>query len=219
MGRFLVALLVLLVAAGKAFPSDALDVVTHTRAWRTSHENPILDELLQFLAIPNDANNLSDIRRKAQWIIEAFGRRGIELRLIETGGAPYVFGERRTKDAKRTWLFYCHYDGQSADASRWSGHRPWEPVFRNGRLEDGARIVDRPAAPVDPDWRVYARSASDDASPIVMLLAALDALDAMGRQPAANLKFLFEGDEEQGSPHVFTFVEEHGACSRRTSCS
>lgn len=200
--------------ASDAPTSDAMAVVAQTRQWRESHEHRILDELLEFLAIPNDANNLSDIRRKAEWIIEAFARRGIELRLIETGGAPYVYGESLTPRAQRTWLFYCHYDGQSADPSRWVGHRPWEPVLRNGRLEDGATIVEHPVEHaqenIDPDWRIYARSASDDSSPIVMLLAALDALDAMGTRPRANLKFIFEGDEEQGSPNVFAFAEEHG---------
>jgi acetylornithine deacetylase/succinyl-diaminopimelate desuccinylase-like protein len=196
--------------ASDAPASDAMQVVAGTRAWRESHENRILDELLEFLAIPNDANNLSDIRRKAEWIINAFARRGIELRLIETGGAPYVYGERHTPGAQRTWLFYCHYDGQSVDPSRWVGHRPWEPVFRNGRLEDGATIAERPQENTDPDWRIYARSASDDASPIVMLLAALDAMNAMGTPPGANLKFIFEGDEEKGSPNVFRFAEEHG---------
>jgi len=196
-------------ASGTAV-SDARETVTGTRQWRESHENQVLDELLEFLAIPNDANNLSDIRRKAQWIIDAFARRGIELQLIETHGAPYVYGEHRAPGAQKTWLFYCHYDGQSADPSRWVGHRPWEPVLRNGRLEDGATIVRRPRQNIDPDWRVYARSASDDSSPIVMLLAALDALDAMGKKPRANLKFIFEGDEEKGSPNVFAFAGEHG---------
>ncbi len=219
MRKTLTALCMVVLAVSGAVASgaparDAMQIVTQTRLWRESHENRVLDELLEFLAIPNDANDLGDIRRKAQWIIDAFARRGIQLRLIETGGAPYVYGEHRTPGAQRTWLFYCHYDGQSADPSRWTGHRPWEPVFRNGRLEDGATIVERGLVRsqqnVDPDWRIYARSASDDSSPIVMLLAALDALDAMGEAPGANLKFIFEGDEEKGSPNVFAFAEEHG---------
>jgi len=106
-------------------------------------------------------------------------------------------------------MFYCHYDGQPADPSRWIGHAPWEPVVRDGRLEDGAGIVALPDGPIDPQWRIYARSASDDRGPIVMLLSALDALRAGGIEPTSNIKFLFEGDEEAGSPHMSELARSH----------
>lgn len=186
---------------------DPAAVAAAARDWRQGHERDILAELVEFLAIPNVAADLDNIRRKAAWIVDAFGRRGIDLELLETGGAPYVFGERRVEGADRTLLFYCHYDGQAVDRAAWVGHDPWEPVFRDGRLEDGAGILARsleelPEGTIDPDWRIYSRSASDDSSPIVMILTALDALQAAGIEPRANLKFLFEGDEEAGSPNV-----------------
>ena len=179
------------------------------RAWRQAHESAIVEELLEFLAIPNVATDAPNIHRNARWIVDAFARRGVEMEIVATPGAPWVYGELTTPGATSTLLFYAHYDGQPADPARWIGHTPWEPVFRNGSLDDGAAIVPTPAAPIPPDWRIYARSASDDRSPIVMMLTALDALRDAGISPRANIKFLFEGEEEAGSPNANDFVRQH----------
>jgi hypothetical protein len=52
----------------------------------------------------------------------------------------------------------------------------------------------------DPEWRIYARSASDDKAPIVAILRAVDALRAGNLPLTSNIKFFFEGEEEAGSP-------------------
>jgi acetylornithine deacetylase/succinyl-diaminopimelate desuccinylase-like protein len=80
-------------------------------------------------------------------------------------------------------------------------------------LEDGGRELPSGAwqGPLDPEWRLYGRSASDDKAPIVAMLAALDALRAAGAAPSVNLKFLFEGEEEAGSPHMEALLAAHGA--------
>src|SRR3990172_2458351 len=62
---------------------------------------------------------------------------------------------------------------------------------------------------LDPEARLYARSASDDKSPIIAMLAALDALKAAGVAPSVNLKFFFEGEEEAGSEHVRPLLERN----------
>ena len=72
--------------------------------------------------------------------------------------------------------------------------------MRTAKLEEGGEIVPLPGPgdPVDPEWRVYARGTADDRAPIVALLAALDAVE----DRTANLVLLFEGEEEEGSPHL-----------------
>jgi acetylornithine deacetylase/succinyl-diaminopimelate desuccinylase-like protein len=138
-------------------------------------------------------------------------RRGITARLLATPGAPYVFGELRVAGAATTVLFYAHYDGQPVDPIQWSGHDPYSPILRDAALEAGGRVIAyAEQARFDPDWRIYARSASDDKAPIVALLVALDALQAAGLQPEVNLKFLFEGDEEAGSPNLAWLAREYG---------
>lgn len=207
--------LALEAAAASAAPAaqQAVEsgVVTATRRYREANEQRILDELLEFLSIPNVAADQDNIRANADWLLAAMAERGIDARLLETDGSPYVFGELRVPGARRTLLFYSHYDGQPADPSRWVGHEPWDPVFRAGRLEDGAEIVARPSAAVDPEWRVYARSASDDRSPIVMMFTALDALRDAGIALNSNIKFIFEGDEEAGSPNMAIIAERNAA--------
>src|SRR5207247_9534172 len=91
--------------------------------------------------------------------------------------------------------------GQPCDGVQWSGD-PWAPVSRDRPLEQGGREVPRAAwkPPLDPEWRLYARSASDDKAPIVGLLAALDALKAGGVAPSVNVKLFFECEVAAGSP-------------------
>jgi len=181
------------------------------RAWRAAHEIAIVRELADLLAIPNVASDSANIERNAEAIRALYARRGIATQLLRVPGAPpAVFGERRVPGAARTIVFYAHYDGQPVVPEQWTGE-PWKPVLRDKALRDGGREIgwDTLKAPLDPEWRLYARSASDDKAPIVGLLAALDALAAAGRAPTANLKFFFEGEEEAGSPHLEQILREH----------
>jgi acetylornithine deacetylase/succinyl-diaminopimelate desuccinylase-like protein len=62
---------------------------------------------------------------------------------------------------------------------------------------------------VDPDWRIYGRSASDDKAPIIALMHMLDAWQAAGVPLRNRLKFIFEGDEEAGSTYLPDVMREH----------
>ncbi|MGD8330005.1 MAG: M20/M25/M40 family metallo-hydrolase, partial [Acidobacteriota bacterium] len=204
----------LALGAASAAPMSATqsggdDALAAADSFRRASEHRIVGELMELLRLPNVAADRDAIRANADWIMRALEARGVQARLLETEGSPYVLGELKVPGARRTLMFYCHYDGQPADPSRWIGHAPWEPVVRNGRLEDGAEIVALPDGPIDPQWRIYARSSSDDRGPIVMLLSALDALRAADIEPTANIKFLFEGDEEAGSPHMNEVAERY----------
>lgn len=203
--RVLPALL-LLPAALQAQRPDP--VAAYVRA----HHPEIVRELVELLSIPNVASDSAHIRRNADALVRMLERRGIRTRLLETDGPPMVYGELPAKGARTTLLLYAHYDGQPVDPAKWVGHGPWEPVLRDAPLERGGKVIPFPErGPYDPEWRIYARSASDDKSPIVGMLAALDALRASGRAPNVNLKFLFEGDEEAGSPNLEKVVREHGS--------
>ncbi len=203
----------MVAAAGLAVADGASaqsDLIREVRAYRSAHEVEIVGELVEFLKLPNVAADMPAMRRNARALIEMMGRRGIDARLLETPGVPYVYGELRVPGSERTILFYCHYDGQPVDPERWIGHDPFQPVLRDRAIEAGGRTIAFPSSgPFDPEWRIYARSAADDKSPIIALLTALDALAAAGERPGAHLKFLFEGDEEAGSSHLGRVVREH----------
>jgi len=180
---------------------------SNVRAYRSAHEAPIISELVDLLSIPNVASDSVNIRRNAANLIEAMGRRGVQGRLLEGGGPPAIFGELKTPGAIRTIGFYAHYDGQPVEPAKWASD-PFKPTLRDKPLEAGGRVMPFPKGgeKVDPEWRLYARSASDDKAPILAMFAALDALRASNASLTANLKFLFDGEEEAGSPHLGDIV-------------
>ncbi|MFI5311141.1 MAG: M20/M25/M40 family metallo-hydrolase [Gemmatimonadales bacterium] len=192
----------------------AQSVVPAVRAWRQQHEAEIVRELTTLVAIPNLASDAVNIRRNAEAVRAILERRGVSARLLENGEyPPAVFGELRPAGATRTVIFYAHYDGQPVDEREWLTP-PWRPVLRARPSATGAPgpVLDMPAAGrFDPESRIYARSASDDKSPIVAMMAALDALKASGIARSVNLKFFFEGEEEAGSAHLRPLLERNAA--------
>jgi acetylornithine deacetylase/succinyl-diaminopimelate desuccinylase-like protein len=114
--------------------------------------------------------------------------------------------------ATKTVIFYAHYDGQPVNASLWmKGLHPFVPQVVNGRMDEGATIQSIASAtfPLPPDWRIYARGASDDKGGVMAILNAFEALKRSGAKPGFNIKFFFEGEEEQGSPHLYSIATQH----------
>jgi acetylornithine deacetylase/succinyl-diaminopimelate desuccinylase-like protein len=182
------------------------------RQWRQANEHQILREYTGFLALPNVARNRDDIRLNADSLMAMMRRRGLAPRLLEAGDAPpAVYGEWTVPGAARTIVLYAHYDGQPTDSAAWHGSHPWRPVIRTARLDRGGEIIPLPpeGQPIDPEWRLYARSASDDKAGVMAILAAVDAMRANGIAPTSNLKFFFEGEEEAGSPHLRDILRRH----------
>ncbi|HET9428593.1 MAG TPA: M20/M25/M40 family metallo-hydrolase [Allosphingosinicella sp.] len=164
--------------------------------WVDAHRDAILAEYLPLLAIPNDAANLDDIRRNADHIVAMMGRRGLSPRLLESpdrSAPPLIYGEWRVPGAERTFILYAHYDGQPVTPEDWSVTPPFTP-----------RLVGE-----GDEARIYARSASDDKAGVMAILAAVDALRAEGRTPSFNLKIVFEGEEEAGSPNLAGLLRLH----------
>jgi acetylornithine deacetylase/succinyl-diaminopimelate desuccinylase-like protein len=190
--------------------ADPAAVAAAARAWRSAHEQQIVDGFAALLRLPNVASDDVNIRRNAKHIGDLLRPRGFEVRLLEAPGSPpAVFAERHTPGANTTLMIYAHYDGQPVSPDEWASD-PWTPTMRDGPVELGGRIVPM-QAPFDPEWRVFARSAGDDKAPIVALTAALDALAAAGTDLSVNLKLFLDGEEEAGSPHLQEVLSSHRA--------
>lgn len=184
------------------------------RAYRQKHEHEILKEFVELLSIPNVASDHPNIRKNAAAIMEMMKRRKLNPRLLEaksTNSPPAIYGEWTTPGTKRTLILYAHYDGQPTDPKHWTETQPWQPVLRSASLEKGGQIVPMPGTTttLNPEWRLYARSASDDKAGVIAILTAFDALRSQGVKPTSNLKFLFEGEEEAGSPHLAEIIKHH----------
>jgi acetylornithine deacetylase/succinyl-diaminopimelate desuccinylase-like protein len=191
---------------------QAASVGEQVRAYRIAHEKEILEQFCALLAMPNVATNIPNIESNAVAIRRQLEQRGFTTELLSAGPGtpPAVFGELKSPGARRTLVFYAHYDGQPAAQPEWRS-QPWSPVMRAGSRAADSRDVDwRSASQIDPEWRLYARSASDDKAPIQIMLTALDALKSVGRRPSMNVKVFYEGEEEQGSHHLPEILRLHG---------
>lgn len=180
-------------------------------AWVAANQRAIVSELVELLAIPNIAADRENIRRNAVRLREMLAKRGLTAEILETAGNPLVWGEMKAAGATRTLLFYAHYDGQPINPRDWKQPSAFAPILRAGRMEDnGAELGDLATRTTfGADQRIYARSASDDKSPIVALLAALDALKATGLQPSSNVRIILDGEEEAGSPSLVPAIARY----------
>lgn len=177
------------------------------RQYRQSNEHRLFTEFIELLKIPNVASDTTNIRRNADYLVAEMQKRGLKPRLLEAADKkvpPAVYGEWMTPGATKTVIFYAHYDGQPTDPAAWTGSKPWEPQLRSAAFEKGGKDLPMPTAQtkIDPEWRIYARSSSDDKAGVFAILTALDALKAQNIKPTVNIKFIFEGEEEDGSPNL-----------------
>src|SRR5574341_537132 len=183
------------------------------RDYRRGHEREILDEFTRLLSIPNIASDTTNIRRNAQLIREMMQRRGLNPQLLEGKSPdvpPAVYGEWKVPGATRSIILYAHYDGQPVDPKAWTASPPFQPTWRSAAMESSGQTVTLPASgEINPEWRLYARSASDDKAGVMAILAAFDALKTSGHSPSLNIKLLFEGEEEAGSPHLGEIIDLH----------
>ena len=208
-GSTLTAVVVLAVLTAPAHAqAQGLDVA---RRYRDAHGPAILRDFADLLSIPNVASDRRNIRRNADEIISRLQEVGVSAEALELAGAnPVVYGNLQVPGATRTLGIYVHYDGQPVDPSNWTND-PWEPTLYTRMITDGGRERPFPRAgeAIDPEWRLYARSAGDDKLPIGALIPVLRALQEEGLTPTSNLIFLFDGEEEAGSVNLETYLREY----------
>jgi len=169
-----------------------------------------LARLRELLSLPNDAHYGDDIRKNIIWLQQAFEKRGFSVRFVETAGQPLMLAERETLGASKTALIYLQADGQPVDTSKWHQTSPYDAVLKQ-KVGSEWTMVDWPkiATELNPESRVFARSASDAKGPIAMVLAALDSMKKNNFKSALNMKFVLDFEEELGSPHLSKAVKDN----------
>ncbi|MQB04472.1 dipeptidase [Agrobacterium tumefaciens] len=165
--------------------------------WRTylqERQDADLEDLLDFIRIPSVSarpDHMPEVRRAASWVVNRMKFAGISnAEIIETDAHPVVFGSWMGAEPHNpTVMIYGHFDVQPAEPLDLWTTPPFEPEVREGR--------------------VYGRGATDDKGNMLAPILAVEAmLKTKGSLPV-NVKFLFEGQEEIGSPNMPKFVERH----------
>lgn len=158
-----------------------------------SNKEQFKDELFEFLrisSISTDSAHKSEIKNAADFLISKLKSLDLDrTELFETDGNPIVFGEKITDPSKPTVLVYGHYDVQPPEPLDLWETAPFEPTVRNGDI--------------------YARGASDDKGQSFTHVKALEAYQESGQDFPVNIKFIFEGEEEIGSPNLVPFIKDH----------
>ncbi|UFH52344.1 M20/M25/M40 family metallo-hydrolase [Spirosoma sp. KNUC1025] len=205
----------LVFAMLSAFAADAQSIQQRIQQYRKANETVLIDEYRQFLSIPNVASDSANIRKNTAFIQQMMQKRGIQTTLLDgstPGTNPAVFGEVNVPGAKKTIVFYAHYDGQPVNPKQWAeGLQPFAPVFITAPIEQGGKVVStyKSGDPIDPNWRLTGRGSADDKAGVMTILNAYDALVKSKITPTANLKFFFEGEEEAGSIHLGEIFAKH----------
>jgi acetylornithine deacetylase/succinyl-diaminopimelate desuccinylase-like protein len=147
-----------------------------------------LSDLLSIPSISSLSEHADDVRRAGEWVAERLRKAGMDaVEVMPTGGHPVVYGQWLNAPGKPTVLIYGHFDVQPADPLELWTTPPFEPDIR--------------------DERIYARGASDDKGNMLIPIIAVEALLCTDGALPVNLKFLFEGQEEIGSPQLPEFLK------------
>ena len=187
--------------------ATALEASSRHRAQRGWE---VLEDFASLLSVPNVTGSIDDLRINAAELRDRFEKRGASMEVIELpGAAPVVTGALRSDTPSATLGVYVHYDGQPVDTDAWTSP-PFSPTLVSASWHEGGEEIPFPGPDdeIGPEWRIYARGASDDKTPFAALTAALDALTGAGADRHVDLVFLFEGEEESGSPHLGEYMDQ-----------
>lgn len=149
-----------------------------------------LVEFVRFSTISAQMNHAKDMKKCAAWLAKHLRTIGLEdVEIIRTQRHPIVYAEWLGKPGYPSMLIYGHYDVQPVDPLREWKFPPFQPVVRDSNL--------------------YGRGACDDKGQLFTHIKALECyLKTAGELPV-NVKCLFEGEEEIGSPNLQEFLRRH----------
>lgn len=162
-------------------------------SYARTHRRQFVNELKDFIRFPTisaQSKHAADLRNCAEWLAKHLQQIGLEyVKIIPARHHPIVYGDWERELGRPTVLIYGHYDVQPVDPLREWRSPPFEPVIRGLNL--------------------YGRGACDDKGQLLTHIKALESyLRGRGKLPL-NVKCLFEGEEEIGSPSLMRFVAQN----------
>ena len=159
-----------------------------------------INELEDFIGLPNFGLDKKDIEKNITWLEAAFQKRGMRCEVLQTDGNPLLLAQKAINKNLPTVLFYMHLDGQAVDTQKWDQDSPYQAVIKKKNAQgEWVEVTATNLDSVDREWRIFGRSASDDKGPIIAFLQAIDRLENDGKQAEFNIKVILDAEEELGS--------------------
>ena len=147
-------------------------------------------ELLELQSVSTDPTKVPVMAQTAEWVAARLTKAGMpEVQIVQSAGHPAVIGRWHVSDDQPTVLVYGHFDVQPAEPLELWDTPPFEPTLRDGRI--------------------YARGSADMKGNLLTSIHGLEAVAAASGQPPINVSFIFEGEEEIGSPNFRPIVAEY----------
>lgn len=157
--------------------------------YAVAHRGQFVSELKEFLRFPSvssEPQRARDIAKCAAWLAQHLKRIGLRVRIIPTRGNPIVYASWLRASGRPTIIIYGHYDVLPGEPLRQWRTPPFTPTLKNDNL--------------------HARGAADDKGQLFSHIKALESYLKSGRALPVNVKCIFEGEEEIGSPHLTSFI-------------
>lgn len=162
------------------------------------------------MKIPNIGSDEEQVANNMKWCINRFQELNFTTKVISTEGAPLLFAEKVVSKDSKTILFYLQIDGQPVDDLEWDQPDPFSPVIKQKEADGSWKEIDWKAQKtIDPEWRVFGRSASDSKGPAIAFITALDIFNQRSIKANFNIKVIMDFQEELGSPTLAATVEKH----------
>jgi len=176
--------------------SDLQNVLNHIDTDQ-QHALDRLFELLRIESISTDPAYKQQCSKAADWLVADLAELGIEASRRETPGHPMVVGHtpQKPESGRPHVLFYGHYDVQPVDPLELWHKKPFDPLLEKSGADEVIR----------------ARGASDDKGQLMTFIEACRAWKAVTGELPANITFLFEGEEESGSPSLVPFLQSNAS--------
>lgn len=153
------------------------------------HQQGFIDRLLAYVSKPSISAHGIGIAETADSLLAHLQEMGMEARLLQGKGWPFVYGKRMDRPGAPTVLLYGHYDVQPPDPlDKWVSP-PFEPEIRDGRI--------------------WGRGVGDNKGQHFAQLLAIESWLAVTGSLPCNVIVVLEGEEEVGSPHIAEFVRTH----------
>lgn len=161
-----------------------------TFAYIDAHQDEYFSQLGEFVHIGSTASCPEEREKARKFIEKRFREAAVDCKRVPIQNGNALLCGRKEGRSDRTVLLYNHYDVvEPGNPDKWESKDPYHMVEKNGYL--------------------YARGVSDDKGPLLSRIQAIEAiLKVVGELPV-GVRFLFEGDEESGSPSMMSFAKGH----------